>query len=752
MRLALKYTLLLGLGNVTLLVLVMLMTHFSLHQEVSGLRERFDAAARADHQRLAETHARSAVALIRHRLFDPLFDKRVGELERIIRHDLAAWPGVRRVLIADAEGLLLTDGSLSNQDFLTPLALPAKPSTDQDFQLTPADYGFRLSFPVAVENTLAGHVVIELEDGELHQRLQRQRTLVEESFNELHATMHRTGLLSTLLIALIGALFSYRLSKTLSHPLRALMRSAERMTNGDLTHRIAGGPNNDLGDLTAAFNRMAESLQRNTLLLQNEIAERRRTEEQLRYSRDCAESANQAKSAFLAHMSHELRTPLTAILGFGQLMDGDPHLHPSLRKPLATIQRSGEHLLAVINDVLDAAKTEAGKTELHPEDFDLHQLLEGLSEMLGFRAGEKGLRFHLTWKDDLPRQVRADVRKLRQILLNLLGNAVKYTEQGGIYLRAETETPPQAHALRLYFEVEDTGIGITAEQLPHLFEPFYQTPECSLRRDGTGLGLTISRQYVQLMGGEIQVRSRPRQGSRFSFSIDAAAATRPPATPEIEPGVQVTGLAEGQPRYRLLITDDDALSRQLLVEMLRPLGFEVRECANGREAVQAARDWRPHLIWMDLQMPELDGRQATAAIRALPNPTPRPVIAALSACVFANKRDDLLHAGFDEWLHKPYCRNEIFAVLTRRLGVRYRYAAHRPAQNTTSPYPLSSAGLSRLPPAWRKAFADAIPDLDRERLLQMLDELKDAPIASALRQRVEIYAYDELLRLFEAAE
>ncbi len=376
-----------------------------------------------------------------------------------------------------------------------------------------------------------------------------------------------------------------------------------------------------------------------------------------------AVEANRAKSVFLANMSHELRTPLNAVLGFAQLLERDPVIGVAGREELGIIRRSGEHLLGLINDVLSISRIEAGKLSLDARPFDLPELLSSVVGMIRVRAAGKGLAVGFEPAGDLPRGVLGDDGKLRQVLLNLLGNAVKFTERGRVVLRARWTDG------RAAFEVADTGPGITAAERERLFQPFVQTEAGRRSREGTGLGLAISRQMVSLMGGDLRVASRPGHGSTFSFDIGLPIAELPgSATPSF-----VGGLEEGQGSPRILVVDDTLENRILLERLLTHAGFQVRQASNGAEAVETWGTFRPDAVFMDMRMPVMDGREATRRIRELEHGAGgRTVIVALTASAFEHEQSDILASGADELVVKPFEVEAIFAVLARTLGVRYR--------------------------------------------------------------------------------
>ena len=305
-------------------------------------------------------------------------------------------------------------------------------------------------------------------------------------------------------------------------------------------------------------------------------------------------------------MSHELRTPLNSILGFAQLLSNDASFQPEHQERLHIINRSGEHLLSLINNILEMSKIEAGQTTLNEQYFDLYASLQNIQEMFCLKVQNKGLQLIFDPDSDLPQYIYADEGKLRQILINLIGNAVKFTTNGTITFRAQVNNDKSTHHHHLKLEVEDTGPGIPPEELDQLFIPFEQTTAGRQIKQGTGLGLSITYQFIKLLGGEITVNSTVGTGSYFHVSIPVLLAEG-----EVFPGERrkgnVIGLAHDQPTYRILVVDDEPDNRLLLLDLLTSVGFSVRQASNGREAVEIWQAWQPHLIWMDLRLPEIDG-------------------------------------------------------------------------------------------------------------------------------------------------
>ncbi len=514
--------------------------------------------------------------------------------------------------------------------------------------------------------------------------------------------------------------------------------------------------------------------------------ERIKAEDSLKVAKEAAEVANRAKSQFLSNMSHELRTPLNVILGFSQLLTQKGSSNPEQNEYFNIINRSGEHLLTLINDVLEMSKIEAGRTTLNKNNFDLHGLLNWLEQMFKFKAESKGLKLIFERATDLPQFICTDETKLRQVLVNLLSNAIKFTKTGSVTLRVKAEgqrgrggadsevssesKAPWAEGQRgredflerlpsthLYFQVEDTGEGIAPEEINKLFEPFVQTQTGRNSQEGTGLGLPISQRFVRMMGGDITISSKLGIGSIFEFDIEALLAA-PETIPVRSSNRQIVGLESGQPNYRILIVEDKLENRRLLLELLVPVGFEVKEATNGFEAIELTKSWSPQLILMDMRMPVLDGYEATRQIKARGDRFPK--IIALTGSAFEEDRQTALSAGCDDFIRKPFRSQTLFEKMSEQLGIRYRYASAIVSDNRannlkTFPPDRSMSldelkeSLSSMPKDWLEKVHKAATEVNSKQILKAIEQIPQSNIQliNALTKLVDDFCFEEIVTI-----
>ncbi len=494
-----------------------------------------------------------------------------------------------------------------------------------------------------------------------------------------------------------------------------------------------------------------------------DLTERKRAEEQLRrhkdelertvqqrtqeliLARDAAEAANKAKSVFLANMSHELRTPLNAILGFSTLIGRDPVLSPGQRENIKIINRSGTHLLTLINDVLEIAKIEAGKLQLEISAFDFGNMVRDVADMMRWRAKTKDLDLDLEMSSECPRYLKGDESRMRQILINLVGNAVKFTETGGVTIRFGTQSK---NGQMLVIEVQDSGPGISEEDQKRLFNPFVQLTEGG-EQQGTGLGLTITRQFVELMEGNISVESAPGKGSLFRVELPIEPTDRSDtiAADSKLPG-EIVGLAPGQPKYRILIAEDQHENQLLLERLMSVIDMEVKLANNGEQCVKLTREWSPDLIWMDMRMPVMGGEEATRLIRRQPGGEKVKIIA-VTASVFKEEQQEILAAGMDDFIRKPFRFGEIYDCLARQLDLKYLY--REKAKEAATPTVLSPQMLSALPTELCEELSDALKILDSENIARIIGEITkiDSELGKTLSRMCEYFDYQTILDALE---
>ncbi|WP_342597470.1 ammonium transporter [Cyanobacterium aponinum UTEX 3222] len=515
----------------------------------------------------------------------------------------------------------------------------------------------------------------------------------------------------------------------------------------DLSLRVPVEPFTEVGRIATLYNRVISSLEKSTLKLHEgnrELAE----------AKQKAEIANKTKSIFLANMSHELRTPMNAILGFSQVMMRSQTLSPEQLENISIIQRSGNYLLNLINNVLDLSKIEAGKMTLNEKNFDLHALLEEIEDLLQLKAEEKGLQLNLEIDTYVPRFVCTDETKLRQVLINLVNNGIKFTEEGGvnILVSLSNQTLEMENQRYIKFAVEDTGAGIAQEDLSKVFEAFTQTEVGRNVQEGTGLGLPISRRFVQLMGGDIEIQSTLGEGSIFSFEIVVTLVTeRDVQTHNPRQSRRVIALKSGQPRYRILVVDDRPINRLLLIKLLQPLGFELKEACNGQEAIAIWEQWKPHLIWMDMRMPVMDGYEATQYIKGTLKGNATAIIA-LTASVLEEEKAVILSAGCDDFIRKPFRESVIFDAIGKHLGVEYIYE-EEPELNVFEQkhQSLTRQDLQIMPSKWLDKLYQAAKELDDDLILELIRKIppENNILADKLKHLVDNFQLAKIRKLIE---
>ncbi|MEA1916022.1 MAG: ATP-binding protein [Campylobacterota bacterium] len=591
----------------------------------------------------------------------------------------------------------------------------------------------------------------------------------QKSYKQMIENNIFRSILFIVIFLIVGFVSSYIIINSFTDKLQKLIDIMKQIRSGN---RRVKSPENgvlEIKQISHEFNLMVETLNQNNLRLEKseddlkaDITKRVKVEKDIRdlnenleqivtkrtkevtIQMDKAQEANKSKSVFLANMSHELRTPLNAILGFSQLMSDSTYVNPSQKEYLEIINKSGSHLLSLINDILDMSKIEAGKIELNEGNIDLHNLLNDVSSMIKIKADSEDLQFIIEYDENLVKYVRLDEKKLRQILINILGNAIKYTDNGGVSFRIKSTCKDKNCSIT--FEIEDSGRGMNEDELKKVFEPFIQVSSSNGVSEGTGLGLAITHRFLKLMGAYIDVKSEPNHGTLFKFTINVDLVEHI----DVEERVidkKVIGMKEHDPKLKILMVEDQKENRLLLRNILENVGFVVFEAINGKDGVEKFIEVKPDFIWMDMRMPIMDGYEATQKIREIDKNIP---IIALTASAFEDQHEKILQTGCNTLVHKPYQQNEIYETMQKYLDVEYIFQEYvKDGSETHST--LTKEMLHSIPKEMLDSLKEALIELNPDSIMQHISAIKDiAPNeATNMMSLASNYDYDLLLKLLE---
>ncbi|XGB40327.1 MAG: response regulator [Cyanobacteria bacterium LVE1205-1] len=577
---------------------------------------------------------------------------------------------------------------------------------------------------------------------------------------EFRANQYRTISISAVAL-LISLMFAWWVTRRVTQPLQQLTTLSEAIAQGEFREDMPVSNIEEIQRLSHSFRQMVRDLAMGEQLRSTFTKE---LEQQVKVktlllneAKESAEAANQAKTNFLATMSHELRTPLNVVLGFTQVLQHNPTgLSKTQRSHLQAIYKNGSHLLNLINDILDLTRIEKGHASLAVYPVDLDPFLDSLLAMFRPQASGKGLSLQRI-SHPHPRRVILDGRKVQQILMNLMDNGIKFTRQGNITLRVgqwgeeDNASSPSNPLITLYIQVEDTGIGMSPSELAQLFQPFTQTNGGQLLKQGVGLGLSISQSLAQLMGGRITVTSELGKGSCLRLEIPCSVATQQPA--EYEHPVTLKSDYHPNSHYRILVVDDQTDNRMVLAHLLYPLGLEVMEVSNGTDAIHQWQQWHPHLIFMDLRMPDMDGYEATRCIRELSHHQPEvmnPVIIALTAHILPKNHDQAIAAGCDDFIAKPIQVKELYGKLAHYLGIHDTLISEEPSSLLPSPSVLLES-LQSMPEEWTRKLHRAANLGHDGLIMELLTQIPSEHQGLAMTLEAWSYGYDfgRVLELIE---
>ncbi|MFD2110484.1 ATP-binding protein [Thiorhodococcus fuscus] len=574
-------------------------------------------------------------------------------------------------------------------------------------------YLFLIYVVMAGEAAELDRLADTLRDCTLAQQSELRRKMDQDIRTARNITLSLSGL-----TILLTAALSWRIARGITRPLILMSNTLTQLSEGQMDAEIPYGDRADeIGAMAKAAN-----------IFREEVGKKQR-----------AEAANRAKSLFLAHMSHELRTPLNAILGFSELIAHMPSTPSEQHGYLRIINHSGNHLLDMINDILDMSKIEAGQFEAQIAQVDLRQLLDDVTSMFALKAEQKGLDFRIECSAEVPRAIQTDAGKLRQILINLLGNAIKFTDRGHIRATISVEHS-ESDPPTLLCEIKDSGRGIPPDRLASIFEPFVQID--TSEREGTGLGLAISKRFATLLGGSIEVESAVGTGSHFHLRLPLDIAEHVPASPSTQTEFLPMAQPEpNQPAYRILNVEDNANNRLLLETLLKAAGLDLRTATNGAEGVEAFRQWHPDLVLMDIRMPVMDGLEATRRIRALPGGKTCRIVA-ITASSLSAEREQILSADFDGFMSKPYRNRDVQSLLEQHLGLKFQEQ-----DNNCETFNTESGSHLTLPKDLHSLLTEPLILGDAKRIEAALDNIepKHPAVAAMLRDWAADYQYQRIL-------